>query len=457
MIRLLPRSLFGRVALILFLGLGAAHVLTLGLVLRERGEASWSMMLGYLARDVATSVAILDRLPAAERAAWLDRIERRNYRYRLGPGPQGAPARDAEAQQVADVVAQALQPARAVTATAPSAGGAFQLHLPLGDGTPLTVELTPPVMAISPWVLAALATQLVLLAIATWFAVRLATRPLTALAQASDALGPELRGAPLPEAGPAEVARAAAAFNAMQRRIADQMAERVRILAAVSHDLQTPITRMRLRAEMLDNAELRDKLQADLAAMQALVQEGIAYARSAHGEAEAPVRVDLDALLDSLACDWRDAGHALALIGRVGRPVVTRPQALRRIVTNLVDNALKFASEVEVAVDTDAAGNLDIAVRDRGPGIPPAEIDAVLQPFYRVEASRNRTTGGTGLGLAIASQLATALGGRLTLANRSGGGLEARLTLPVQAAREDSRQAAPSWASSQRLRGSPPP
>jgi signal transduction histidine kinase len=214
---------------------------------------------------------------------------------------------------------------------------------------------------------------------------------------------------------------------------------------------------MRLRAEMLDNAELQGKLQADLDAMQALVREGIAYARSAHGEAEAPARVDLDALLDSLVCDWRDAGHELTLTGKVGRPVMTRPQALRRIVTNLVDNALKFATAVEIAVEAGTGGNLVVVVRDRGPGIPPAELDAELQPFYRLEASRNRTTGGTGLGLAIASELATALGGTLTLANRTGGGLEARLDLPVQAAREDFRQAAPSWANSQRLRGSPPP
>lgn len=454
--RLWPRSLFGRIALILFLGLAAAHVLTLGLVLRERGEASWSMMLGYLAKDVASSVAILDRLPAAERADWLDRIERRNYRYRLGLAPDGAPLNDPSLQHAAEAVAAALDPARAVTATS-APGGALQLHLALADGTPLTVVLMPPAMAVSPWVFAALALQLVLLAAAAWFAVRLATRPLAALAEASDALGPDLRAEPLPEGGPVEVARAATAFNAMQRRIADQVAERVRILAAVSHDLQTPITRMRLRAELLDNAELQGKLLADLDAMRALVQEGIAYARSAHGEAEVPVRVDLDALLDSLVCDWRDAGHALALTGRVGRPVVTRPQALRRIVTNLVDNALKFAGAAEVAVEADAAGNLVVAVRDRGPGIDPAELDAVLQPFYRMEASRNRSTGGTGLGLAIAHQLAAALGGRLTLANRAGGGLEACLVLPVQAAREDSRQAAPSWASSQRLRGSPPP
>lgn len=454
--RLWPRSLFGRIALILFLGLAAAHALTFALVLKERGEASWSMMVSYVARDVATAVAILDRLPPAERPDWLDRIARRNYRYALGAAAAGTSPDDPALQQVGAAVAAALGPGYAVQAA--MRGDALRLGVKLSDGTPLVVDLVPPGMAISPWIFALLGIQLALLGLATWAAVRIATRPLARLAAASDAFGRDLRGAPLPEDGPLEVSRAAQAFNVMQRRIADHMAERLRILAAISHDLQTPITRMRLRAELLDHAELQGKLQADLDAMQALVQEGIAYARSAHGAAEVPMRVDLDAMLDSLVCDWRDGGHAVSLVGQVGHPVMMRPQTLRRIVTNLVDNAVKFAGEVEIAVEA-AADQLAVVVHDRGPGIDPSELEAVLQPFYRLESSRNRATGGTGLGLAIAAELAATLGGRLTLTNRAGGGLEARLDLPleVQAARDASRQDAPSCASSQRLRGSPPP
>jgi signal transduction histidine kinase len=136
-------------------------------------------------------------------------------------------------------------------------------------------------------------------------------------------------------------------------------------------------------------------------------------------------------LLDSIACDYRDGGQPIAIDGHLDAPVVTRPQALRRILTNLIDNALKFGGDVSVAVDRTQDGQLSIAVRDRGPGIPDAELERVLQPFYRLEASRNRGTGGTGLGLAIAQQLANALGGKLALANRTEGGLEARLTLPA--------------------------
>jgi signal transduction histidine kinase len=230
-----------------------------------------------------------------------------------------------------------------------------------------------------------------------------------------------------------EVVRAAKAFNAMQRRIADQLAERMQILAAVSHDLQTPITRMRLRADLLDSAALRDKLHGDLNAMQALVEEGIAYARSAQGITELPCRTDLYALLDSVVCDYVDAGQDIRLTGRFDRPLVTRPHAVRRVITNLVDNAIKFGRDVEIAIDAEPAERVSIAVRDRGPGILPTELKAVLHPFYRVENSRNRETGGTGLGLAIAQQLVAALGGTLTLLNRDGGGLEARFSLPIAA------------------------
>jgi signal transduction histidine kinase len=219
----------------------------------------------------------------------------------------------------------------------------------------------------------------------------------------------------------------------MQRRIADQLAGRMQILAAVSHDLQTPITRMRLRADLLDSAPLREKLHGDLNAMQALVEEGIAYARSAQGITELPCRTDLYALLDSVVCDYVDAGQDIHLTGRFDRPLLTPPHAVRRVIANLVDNAIKFGRDVEIAIEAEPAERVSIAVRDRGPGILLAELMTVLQPFYRIENSRNRETGGTGLGLAIAQQLVAALGGTLMLLNRDGGGLEARFSLPIVA------------------------
>jgi signal transduction histidine kinase len=221
---------------------------------------------------------------------------------------------------------------------------------------------------------------------------------------------------------------AARAFNAMQRRIAGYMAERVEILASISHDLQTPITRMRLRTDLMDDERDREKFRQDLDAMLALVREGVAYARTLHGASEPPARIDIDALLEAMLGDYEDAGQPLQLEGRVGEAIVTRPHALRRILTNLIDNALKFGSDTRVQVSRNA-DRLVVAVVDNGPGIPPDQLEAVLQPFYRVESSRNRSTGGTGLGLAIAHQLSMAIGAALELRNRSEGGLEARLTL----------------------------
>ena len=263
----------------------------------------------------------------------------------------------------------------------------------------------------------------------SWLAVRLATRPLHDLARAADTLGPDLKAARLSEDGPSEVARAAKAFNAMQDRIAIYMAERIQILAAISHDLQTPITRMRLRVDTMDESAHSAKLQQDLQEMENLVKEGVAYARTLHGNAESPRRIDPDALFDSMVLDYIDAGDDVSLQGRVDRALVTRPQALRRILTNLIDNALKYAGAAELTVTAQPGGELAIAVLDRGPGIPPDALEAVFEPFYRVEASRNRNTGGTGLGLAIVRQLTLAMNATLTLHNRPGGGLEARLTL----------------------------
>lgn len=424
-----PATLAGRLAWILFGGLLLAHALTLGFVLAERGLAVRGMMADYLARDLASSVAILERLPPAERAHWLPRLERRNYRFALDAAQdEGAPDTSSLGAQLQSALSAAL--ARDVRPARRSAGG-LQLRIALADGAPVTVLLEPQRMRLADWLLAALAAQFAGLCLLAWLAVRQATRPLARLADAADALDLGGEPVPLPADGPREVARAAAAFNAMQRRIRGHLAERTQILAAVSHDLQTPLTRLRLRVEMMDEGEQRGRLQADLEAMEALVREGIAYARSAERPQEPAQPVDLHALLDSLACDYADAGQAVTLQAPRELQATTRPQALRRIVTNLVDNALKFAGTAQIEAWQEAQ-RVTVTVRDRGPGIPPGELQAVLQPFYRLEHSRGRESGGTGLGLAIAQQLAQALGGSLSLRNHEEGGLEARLELPLQ-------------------------
>jgi len=221
-------------------------------------------------------------------------------------------------------------------------------------------------------------------------AARRAIRPRGALAAPADPLDPAKRGEPMSERGPSEVAHAARAFNAMRDRIAHYLEERVQILAAISHDLQTPITRMRLRADMADDSPERDKLVNDLREIERLVQDGIAYARSSHGSGEKNSRIDLSSFIDSIAYDYQDTGKAVTVLGVVQGTASTKPHALRRILTNFIDNALKFAGSAEIAVERSGEGEVVVTVLDRGPGIPDDMLESAMQPFFRVETSRNR-------------------------------------------------------------------
>jgi signal transduction histidine kinase len=426
-----PRTLFARLALILFVGLALAQTLSFWLTMTERDQTMTNVMMGYIEREVASSVALLDRLPPDERAEWLPRLARRSYSFVLGPGEGGAPPDARLSERAAESIAEGIGKRYPLTMNAiPGDSEHLQVHLRLSDGSPLTIDLRPMSGApLSRWLPLVLALQLAVLAACCWLAVRLATRPLEQLAQAADTLGPDLKAERLPEDGPDEVARAARAFNAMQDRVATYMTERMQILAAISHDLQTPITRMRLRVDVMDDSAQGAKLQQDLQEMESLVKEGVTYARTMHGATEVLHRVDPDALFDSLVCDYLDAGKTVSLHGRIDAELVTRPQALRRIVGNLVDNALKFAGEAEIRVNEPRDGTVTISVLDRGPGIPPESLEAVFEPFVRLEGSRNRHTGGTGLGLAIARQLTLTMNAKLTLHNRPQGGLEARLVM----------------------------
>ncbi|SPA49608.1 sensor histidine kinase [Cupriavidus taiwanensis] len=419
-----------RLFLILLAGLIVAHGLSFGVLFAERYITARQVMLGTLETDVSTSIAILDRLPAAERPQWLKHVNRGNYQYMLGPGLPGVPEMSAQAKEVADRIMEASGGRFPVKVESiPGQGKRMQAHLTLSDGSPLTIDVHPKPAPVAQWLPYVLVIQLLLLVVCSWLAVRLAIRPLVALANAADALDPNASAPPLSETGPTELARAARAFNAMRERIARFVEERVQILAAISHDLQTPITRMKLRAEMAEDSDDKRKLMHDLTEIETLVKEGLAYARAAHGNGEKPSRIDIGSFVDSLVYDYQDTGKAVTILQRVDGAIVTRPHALRRILTNLTDNAIKFGGAAELSLRREDGGAVVISVLDRGPGIPAEQLESVLQPFVRLEASRNRETGGTGLGLAIAHQLALAIGGALTLRNRDGGGLEAQLRL----------------------------
>ena len=280
-----------------------------------------------------------------------------------------------------------------------------------------------------------LAILLAAVLLLSYVAVRWVTRPLQVLAAAADELGRDINRPPLPEDGPVEVQRAAHAFNTMQTRLVRFIDERTRLLAAMSHDLKTPLTRMRLRAELLEDEQPARE-----------IREGSA-GNGGDGDADARIhaRTRPAASRRNSSTSWRCSRACRPTTRRWGarspstdastRPWSGSPQLLKRCISNLVDNAVLYGQRAEIRVD-DGPDQLTIRVRDHGPGIPEGEIDKVFEPFYRLEGSRSRETGGTGLGLSIARNIAQAHGGDVRLRNREDGGLEAILTLPWSRAQD---------------------
>jgi signal transduction histidine kinase len=310
------------------------------------------------------------------------------------------------------------------------AGFSFLAQVRLRDGTWVTFDSRQPPET-SSWPYRMLLSVLVLLVaviLLSLLAVRWITRPLKTLADAAEALGKDINRPPLPETGPVEVGRAARALNTMQARLSSYLRDRTRILAAMSHDLKTPITRLRLRAELLDDPKIRQKFSKDLEEMEAMVGATLDFMRGVESEERSQL-LDVTALLESLQADAREIGGSVEIEGAALTPYAGRPQALKRCLGNLIDNAVKYGKSTRVTVDDDAA-RLKISICDEGPGIPEADLERVFEPFSRLESSRSRESGGTGLGLSIARSIAELHGGTLVLRNIPVGGLEAILTLP---------------------------
>lgn len=280
-----------------------------------------------------------------------------------------------------------------------------------------------------PWRLVlSLAVLLAAMLVLSFVAVRSVVRPLHLLAGAADALGEDLERAPLPEEGPREVRVAAQAFNGMQRRLSTFINDRTRVLTALSHDLKTPLTRLRLRAELLDDEALRERFEADLREMETMVVQTLEFMRGL-GHSAPRAEVDVNALLAALQADNEALGRDLRTEGRADAPWVGNASLLKRALGNLIDNACAYGGRPTLRVQ-DSDDRLELQVLDEGPGIPEDQLEQVFEPFYRLEASRSRATGGTGLGLGIARNIARSLGGDLVLRNRPQGGLLAVLSLP---------------------------
>ena len=258
--------------------------------------------------------------------------------------------------------------------------------------------------------------------------VRKLTAPLRALEKASRQLGRGEAVEPLKEEGPKEVRGTISAFNAMQERLMRFVQDRTRMLAAVSHDLRTPITTMRLRAEFIDDDDMREKILASLEEMQTMTDAVLAFARE-DAASEETKDVDLAALLSSMAEDYADMGKDVSFSGPGSLIYSCRSVSLKRAVRNLTENALRYAGDANLSLKAQPK-SLEIEITDSGPGIPEEKLEEVFAPFFRVEGSRNLETGGVGLGLSITRTIIRSHGGDVTLKNRSGGGLQATITLP---------------------------
>ena len=466
--RLLPRGLFGRLVLILLCGLILAQLVSAYLNVAERDQLLYRAGGMQLAQRIADISKLLDSVAPAERRRIVAVFNAPPLAISLDRSPmaqnRAAPDADLRLSMFSTVLGYALGEGMRVNMiklesapeslvlrgpmagpgmpmmrhAMPGSGMAmvppeslfFVVQVALRDGAWVTFDsyLSPESAAMPVRFALTLLILLGTVIVLSLVAVRWVTGPLSTLATAAEQLGEDINRAPLPESGPLEVRRAARAFNTMQRRLARFIADRTRILTAMSHDLKTPITRLRLRTEMLEDDALRSKFEKDLDDMEAMVAQTLDFMRDASAR-EAVQRVDITALLESLQTDFQDTGAAVEIEGRVARPYDGRPLALRRCLTNLIDNALRYGKRATIKAE-ESADRIIVRILDEGPGIPEEEFEHAFEPFFRGESSRSRETGGTGLGLGIARNIARAHGGDVVLKNRSAGGLEAIVTLP---------------------------
>jgi signal transduction histidine kinase len=282
----------------------------------------------------------------------------------------------------------------------------------------------PPMLGIP---LVPLLFQLISLVIAAWFGAKALSRPIRRLSEAAERLSENLDSPPLAANGPREARQAAQAFNLMQERIREQVRQRGRMLAAVSHDLRTPLARLKLRVEQIDEPRLHAQMSQDLNDMIGMLDATLTYLNEQR-TSEVLQYFDVQALIESLAENAQDNGDDIQASGTC-QPLRAQPMALRSCLNNLIDNALRYAGHARVEIE-DASDHLRVRVIDHGPGIPEELREVVFEPFYRVESSRNRNSGGVGIGMTIAREAARRMGGVLRLEQTPGGGLTAVLDLP---------------------------
>ena len=443
--RLWPRGLATRTAVVLLVGLGLVQIA--GLVIHGLDRVDLQRLAH--ARDVAERVVGVYRTfvttDPSHRQALLSE-------FRRGPALQVEVADRPPVGELADMPAEMARMFRVNVNMVPLGvsrlrwqevtfhGGPGHQKIIVSFRLPDTQWLlvTVPVEQEAPWhsptFLLAFLVMTALAAVLIIWAVRRLTAPVATLAAAAEALGRDVNAPPLPETGPTEIARAAHAFNTMAARIRRFVTDRTELLSAIGHDLRTPITRLKLRAEFMEDDEQRTKMLADLSELEAMVSATLAFGRDARS-AEPAVALDLAELLQTILDEakdaWPDAEDKVSYEGPAHFTVHAHSMSLKRAFTNLVVNAVKYGGSARVKLLPPAQGVVRIEIEDDGPGIAAGEMERVFEPFYRSEPSRSRETGGVGLGLPIARNILRAHGGDVVLANRSGGGLRATATIAV--------------------------
>jgi signal transduction histidine kinase len=444
-IRLWPGSLAARTALVLLLGLALVQVAGLTIHALDRMDVQ---RLGQ-ARDLAVRVVGLYRTMALT-----DAPHRASVLAELHRGSELAPVLSDSPPDV-DLPEMPVPEQRLLRVNMnllPLGGpnlrwremviygghswhqAVIGLRLPDGEWLNVKSDLEPLRPWHSPDFLVAFVLMTAAAAVLTLWAVRRLTAPVRTLAEAAEALGRDVNAPPLPENGPTEVAIAAVAFNTMAARIRRFVEDRTELLTAIGHDLRTPITRLKLRAEFLDDDEQRGKILADLEELEAMVSATLAFGRDAR-TSEPVTQLDLAELLRTILDEAGDANpevlDKLNYEGPAHLTVQARSLALKRVFVNLIANAVNYAGSATVRLVVPNNRIVVTEIDDDGPGIPSGDLDRVFEPFHRGEPSRNRDTGGVGLGLSIARNIMRAHGGDVTLGNRPSGGVRATVTLPV--------------------------
>ncbi|CAA6606157.1 Signal transduction histidine kinase [Rhodospirillaceae bacterium LM-1] len=457
-LKIWPQSILGRALAVLSIGLVASHLAALALYSGNRDEALSSLGGRQTAERIVGLASAMEEATPAEREKLARRMSRHGLMIIWSKDPMVTRERDrgvsnaiaSELRRIAppgtdirvqparfdDLYQQNMGPGMRGPGQGPGTSfmhdRSFLISLKLADASWLNVlaaAAPPDALWRGRFLLGFAATTLVTLLLAAW-AVRRAVLPLRLFANAAERLGTDISAPPLTESGPLEVKRAAHAFNRMQERLKRFVDDRTRMLAAISHDLRTPLTRMRLRAEFVDDEDMRAKMLADLDEMEAMIGATLAFARDdAKGEERVPV--DLAAMLAGLAAEATEAGQKVSLGGLTQATVQAAPMALKRALSNLIGNAVNYGGAAAITL-AQSPGHFDIHIEDDGPGIPEDLHEQVFAPFFRVEGSRSKETGGVGLGLSVARGILRGHGGDVTLANRKDGGLRVTASLPSQ-------------------------